>query len=87
MSTIIRSSKPAASASKTDGYTLTLTNSDGDTLRVQGIFINVVKDNSTLSTEGITMDQFIAALRKPDVSVTAELITPREEGKKSNFFS
>ena len=87
MSTIIRSSKPAASASKTDGYTLTLTNSNGETLRVQGVFINVVKESSTLTTEGITMQDFIAALRKPDVEVTAELITPRDDSKKSNFFS
>lgn len=88
MSTIIRSSKPTAQTSKTDGYTLTLRDaSSGEELRVQGVFINVVRDQSTLKTEDITMEQFIKALRNPEIEVEAQLIQPREEGKKSGFFS
>ena len=74
MSAIIKSAKTTPANSKTDGYTLTLRNAEGGELRIQGVFINVVKDNSTLSSERITMDQLIAAMRKPDITVECHLI-------------
>lgn len=86
MSTIIRSTKPTAATSKTDGYTLALTNKDGDVLRVQGVFLNIIKDQNTLATEGITMEQFIKALRNPDITVEAQLIQPKDDTAKSGFF-
>ena len=88
MSAIIREAKPTATTSKTDGYTLALKNVNGEVLRIQGVFLNIVKDQNTMLTEGITLQQFVNALRNPELELELQLIEPKSDAKKSSgFFS
>lgn len=76
--------------SKAVGHVVTLINSDGKELFLNGVFVNVMKDNNALAKEGIDLQKLFDFLinRAADKGVTVEVRELNETASKepSGFF-
>lgn len=76
--------------SKAVGHVVTLVNADGKELFLNGVFINIMKENNALAKEGIDLQQFFNFLvnRASDKGVTVEVRELNETASKepSGFF-
>lgn len=76
--------------SKAVGHVVTLINSEGKELFLNGVFVNVMKDNNALAKEGIDLQKLFDFLinRAADKGVTVEVRELNETASKepSGFF-
>lgn len=64
------SSSTSGSKNNSVGFALKLTNKSDVTLSLQGVFVNVVLDQNTLTTEGLVTDEGV-----PDVQRLMDMLT------------